>query len=193
MEKHEQIMDEEAAESNDVHAEEEIHAAENNQEEMEEDEAVSEPETSPLQELESKLEETTNRMLRLQADYDNFRRRTRLEREADAKYRSQRLVEELLPILDNFERAMLTPLDSEDGKSFMQGVEMIYRQFQDALAKEGVEPIKTVGEPFDPQVHQAVMQVKVEEYDSNIVVEELQKGYMLKDRVIRPAMVKVNE
>ncbi|ADU29850.1 nucleotide exchange factor GrpE [Evansella cellulosilytica] len=147
---------------------------------------------SPEQEVEQKLEETTNRLLRLQADYENFRRRTRQEREADAKYRSQRLVEELLPALDNFERALTVTPESEEAKSLIQGMEMIYRQLQDALKKEEVHPVETVGYPFDPHFHQAVMQVETDEYEKNIVVEELQKGYKLKDRVIRPAMVKVN-
>jgi molecular chaperone GrpE len=145
-----------------------------------------------LKELETKLEETTNRMLRLQADYDNFRRRSKQEKESAAKYRSQSLAESLIPALDNFERAMMIDAQSDETKSLLQGMEMVYRQLKEALANEGIEPIESVGQPFDPHVHQAVMQVESEEYDSNIVVEEMQKGYQLKDRVIRPAMVKVN-
>ncbi|MFA9558792.1 nucleotide exchange factor GrpE [Evansella sp. AB-rgal1] len=143
-------------------------------------------------ELEQKLEETTNRLLRIQADYENFRRRTRMEKEADAKYRSQRLAEELLPAMDNFERALMIQPESEETKNLLQGVEMVYRQLKEGLSKEGIEPIETVGQPFDPHLHQAVMQVETDEFDKNVVVEELQKGYKLKDRVIRPAMVKVN-
>nr|WP_233254188.1 nucleotide exchange factor GrpE [Salipaludibacillus keqinensis] len=145
-----------------------------------------------LKELETKLEETTNRMLRLQADYDNFRRRSKQEKESAAKYRSQSLAESLIPALDNFERAMMIDAQSDETKSLLQGMEMVYRQLKEALANEGIEPIESVGQPFDPHVHQAVMQVESEEYDANIVVEEMQKGYQLKDRVIRPAMVKVN-
>lgn len=144
------------------------------------------------QDLDKKLEETTNRLLRVQADYDNFRRRTRLEKEADAKYRSQRLAEELLPAIDNFERALMISPEAEEARSLLKGMEMVYRQLQEALKKEGIEVIEAVGQPFDPHVHQAVMQVETDEYEKNIVVEELQKGYKLKDRVIRPAMVKVN-
>ncbi|WP_096188342.1 nucleotide exchange factor GrpE [Evansella halocellulosilytica] len=148
--------------------------------------------SNEVAEIEQKLQETSNRLLRVQADYDNFRRRTKQEKESEAKYRSQRLAEELLPAVDNFERGLSIHPENEETKSLLQGMEMVYRQLKEALEKEGVMPIKTVGEPFDPQLHQAVMQVESDEYDSNIVVEELQKGYMLKDRVIRPAMVKVN-
>ncbi|MCD8511967.1 MAG: nucleotide exchange factor GrpE [Bacillus sp. (in: Bacteria)] len=170
---------------------------ESNQEEKIEDEesAVNEnaaEEVTKEQDLEKKLEETTNRLLRIQADYDNFRRRTRLEKEADAKYRSQRLAEELLPAIDNFERALMISPEAEEAKSLLKGMEMVYRQLQEALKKEGIEVIDAVGQPFDPHIHQAVMQVETEEFEKNVVVEELQKGYKLRDRVIRPAMVKVN-
>jgi molecular chaperone GrpE len=137
-------------------------------------------------------EETYQRLLRLQADYDNFRRRTRLEKEEIVKYASLSLVEKLLPVLDNFERALAAAQHAADLESFAKGVDMIHRQLADVLAQEGLEPIKAVGEPFNPEVHQAVMQVESEEYDDNVVVEELQKGYKLKEKVIRPSMVKVN-
>ncbi|MEC4587403.1 nucleotide exchange factor GrpE, partial [Bacillus safensis] len=83
--------------------------------------------------------------------------------------------------------------DNEQTKSLLEGMQMVYRQLVEALKNEGVEPIEAVGKEFDPNLHQAVMQVEDENYDSNIVVEELQKGYKLKDRVIRPSMVKVNQ
>lgn len=149
--------------------------------------------TSTVQnDLEQKLEETTNRVLRMQADYDNFRRRTQKEKESAAKYRSQILAEKLIPALDNFERGMMIDAQSEETKSLLQGMEIVYRQFKEALAEEGIEPIESVGQPFDPHRHQAIMQTESDEFESNVVVEEMQKGYMLKDRVIRPAMVKVN-
>jgi molecular chaperone GrpE len=146
-----------------------------------------------IQELEAKLEEAENRILRLQADFENFRRRTRLDREAAEKYRAQSLVTDILPVLDNFERALKVEADDEKSKSILQGMEMIYRQLLDALKKEGVEAIECVGMQFDPHLHHAVMQVEDSEFESNIVVEELQKGYKLKDRVIRPSMVKVSQ
>lgn len=146
-----------------------------------------------LTKLKEEKDEFQQRLLRLQADYDNFRRRTEKERQNDLKYKSQDLIKELLPALDNFERALKVEVQEDSSKSFVEGMEMVYRQLKSALEKEGVEEIAAEGEVFDPHLHQAVMQVQDENYESNVVVEELQKGYQLKDRVIRPAMVKVNE
>ncbi|WHY76186.1 nucleotide exchange factor GrpE [Neobacillus sp. WH10] len=146
-----------------------------------------------IQLLKAKLEEADNRYLRLQADFDNFRRRTRLDQEASEKYRAQKLITDLLPSLDNFERAMNVEADNEQTKSLLQGMDMVYRSLLDTLKKEGVEQIESVGKEFDPHQHHAVMQGEDENYGSNIVTDEFQKGYLLKDRVIRPAMVKVNQ
>lgn len=146
-----------------------------------------------IQNLTSKLEEADNRYLRLQADFDNFRRRTRLDIEAGEKYKAQKLVTELLPALDNFERALQIESDNEQTLSVLQGMEMVYRSIVEALKKEGVEAIEAVGKEFDPNFHQAVMQGEDENFGSNIVSAEFQKGYMLKDRVIRPSMVQVNQ
>jgi len=146
-----------------------------------------------IQLLKEKLDEADNRYLRLQADFDNFRRRTRLDQEASQKYRAQKLITDLLPAIDNFERAMKVEADNEQTKTLLQGMDMVYRSLLDALKIEGVEPIESVGKEFDPHQHQAVMQGEDENYGSNIVTDEFQKGYMLKDRVIRPAMVKVNQ
>ncbi|GAE26948.1 heat shock protein GrpE [Halalkalibacter wakoensis JCM 9140] len=140
----------------------------------------------------AEIADLNNRLLRVQADYDNFRRRSREEKEAAAKYRSQNVIEALLPVIDNFERALLVKPEGEEAKSLLQGMEMVYRQFQDTLKNEGVEVIETVGQTFDPHLHQAVMQVEEEGFESNQIVDELQKGYRLKDRVLRPSMVKVN-
>lgn len=146
-----------------------------------------------VDELKAKLEEADSRYLRLQADFDNFRRRTRIDFEAIEKYRAQSIISELLPALDNFERALQTEVDNEQAKSLLQGMEMVYRSLTEAIKKEGVEPIDSLGKQFDPHLHQAVMQVPAEGSESGIVLEEFQKGYKLKDRVIRPAMVKVSE
>ena len=160
-------------------------------------EAEASEEVNPLQQendqLKQQLEEEENRYLRLQADFDNFRRRSRLDAEAAQKYRAQSLVADILPALDNFERALQVNTADEQTKSVLQGVEMVYRQLVEALQKEGVEAIESVGKTFDPYEHQAVMQVEDNEYEPNTVVEELQKGYKLKDKIIRPAMVKVNQ
>ncbi len=143
--------------------------------------------------LQAKLADTENRLLRLQADFDNYRRRSLLEREAAEKYRAQSLVLDILPALDNFERAMKVEAKDEQTSSLLQGMEMVYRQLLEALTKEGVEVIEAVGQPFDPHYHQAVMQVEDSQFESNTVVEEFQKGYKMKDRVIRPSMVKVSQ
>ena len=143
-------------------------------------------------ELEEKLQEADNRYLRLQADMDNMRRRNRLEQEAQEEYRAQKLVTELLPALDNFERALNIQSDNEQVKSVMQGMVMIHRNLLEAVKAEGVSVIESVGKEFDPNFHHAVMQEEAEGTPANIVLEELQKGYVLKDRVIRPAMVKVS-
>lgn len=144
-------------------------------------------------ELEQKLKEAEAKYLRLYADFDNYRRRVKLDAEAAQKYRAQSLVTNLLPALDNFERALKISTDNEETKALLQGMNMILSGIQTALKEEGVEEIKAVGEEFDPHQHQAVMQDNHPDFDSNIVVEELQKGYKLKDRVIRPSMVKVNQ
>jgi molecular chaperone GrpE len=145
------------------------------------------------EELKAKVEEAENRILRLQADYENSRRRAKLDLAATEKYKSQSLITGLLPAIDNFERALQIEADNEQTKSVLQGVEMVYRSLLDALKAEGAEQIEAVGKEFDPNLHQAIMQVEDANFDSNIVVEELQKGYILKDRVIRPSMVKVNQ
>jgi molecular chaperone GrpE len=144
-------------------------------------------------ELEAKLEEAENKILRMQADFENSRRRARLDLEATEKYKSQGLITELLPAIDNFERALKMETDNDQTKSVLQGMEMVYRSLLDTLKKEGAEQIESVGKEFDPHLHQAIMQVEDENFGPNIVVEEFQKGYTLKDRVIRPAMVKVNQ
>ncbi|WP_419881441.1 nucleotide exchange factor GrpE [Peribacillus sp. B-H-3] len=148
--------------------------------------------SAKIAELEAKIEEMENRYLRLQADFDNSRRRSKLDFEAAQKYRAQHLASELLQALDNFERAIKVEADNEQTKSLLQGMDMVHKGILAALKKEGVEPIESVGKEFDPHLHQAVMQVEDENFESNVVVEEFQKGYMLKDRVLRPAMVKVN-
>lgn len=150
-------------------------------------------EISDVEKLELKLKEEEERYLRLRADFDNLKRRTQVEREASAKYRSQNLLTDLLPVLDNFERALQVEATTEDGESIKKGIEMVYRSLVEASNKEGLQVIETVDQPFDPNFHQAVMQEQDDSKETGIVLQELQRGYKLKDRVLRPAMVKVNE
>lgn len=128
-----------------------------------------------IDELQGLLDEKENKLLRVQADFENYKRRSRLEMEAAQKYRSQNVVTEILPALDNFERALQVEAESEQTKSLLQGMEMVRRQLMDALEKEGVQAIEAVGQEFDPNLHQAVMQVEDENFGSNIVIEELQR------------------
>lgn len=176
-------------------AEEVVEAAEQPEGNVEEtaEQAVVDEKEQKIAELTAKLEEEENRYLRLRADYDNILRRHKLEREAAEKFRAQNLLTDLLPVLDNLERALQVEVTSDDANSLYKGVEMVYRQFLDAAGREGLEAIAAEGEAFDPNVHQAVMQEQDAEKESGIVLRELQKGYKLKERVLRPAMVSVNE
>lgn len=161
--------------------------------------AESQEATSATAELERQLEEQRKladenhqRYLRTQADFDNFRRRSRQEKEDFAKYASGKLIEQLLPIVDNFERALFAAKDNKDYEALLKGVDMIYRQLDQVLVHEGLQPIESVGQPFNPEYHQAIMQVESDEHEEGIVLEEMQKGYKLKDKVLRVAMVKVS-
>ncbi|MDN4495324.1 nucleotide exchange factor GrpE [Ureibacillus aquaedulcis] len=146
-----------------------------------------------IAELEAKLEEEESRYLRLRADFDNMRRRSQLDREASEKYRAQKLLTELLPVIDNLDRALQVEVSSDDAVSLFKGIEMVYKTLIDATKQEGLELIPAEGEAFDPNVHQAVMQESDPEKETGVVLRELQKGYKLKDRVLRPSMVSVNE
>jgi molecular chaperone GrpE len=145
-----------------------------------------------LEEQRKTAEEYYQRYLRSQADFDNYRKRTLKEKEELVQYASMKLVGELLPVLDNFERAIASSKENKDFDALAKGVDMIFRQFEQVLAREGLKPIEAVGRPFDPEFHQAIMQVESEDHEEGTVVEEVQKGYMLKDKVLRPAMVKVS-
>lgn len=145
-----------------------------------------------LEEQRKLADEHYQRYLRTQADFDNFRRRSRQEKEDFAKYASGKLIEQLLPIVDNFERALSASKDNKDYEALQKGVDMIYRQLDQVLVQEGLQPIESVGQPFNPEYHQAIMQVESDEHEEGIVLEEMQKGYKLKDKVLRVAMVKVS-
>ncbi|WP_337989349.1 nucleotide exchange factor GrpE [Lysinibacillus sp. JNUCC 51] len=154
---------------------------------------IEEQYEAKLAELQAKLDDEESRHLRLRADFDNMRRRNQLDREAAEKFRSQSLLSDLLPVIDNFERALQVEASSEETASIVKGIEMVYRSLIEATEKEGLQVIKAEGEQFDPNVHQAVMQEQDSEKETGVVLRELQKGYMLKDRVLRPTMVSVNE
>ncbi|MHA6483707.1 nucleotide exchange factor GrpE [Paenibacillus sp. strain BS8-2] len=149
-------------------------------------------EDTRLADLAKQAEENQQRYLRAQADFDNFRRRTAKEKEDLAQYASMKLIDQLVPIVDNFERALAAASVNSDFDSLAKGVDMIFRQLSQTLEAEGLKPIEAVGQPFNPEFHQAIMQVESDQYEEGYVVEEVQKGYMLKEKVLRPAMVKVS-
>ena len=161
--------------------EHELPAAEDSQES-----AGSQADTE-LEKLKAERDGLYDRLARLQAEFDNFRKRQQKENQDFRDYALNNALLGLLPIVDSFDRALQAP----DGTEFRKGVELINRQFHDALTKLGVEPIESAGKPFDPNLHQAVQMVESDDVPENHVVAELQRGYKLKDRLLRPAMVTV--
>lgn len=149
-----------------------------------------------IQKLKSELEKADNlskdylnRLQRTMAEFDNFRKRTITEKASMYDNGVKDIVEKLLPIVDNFERAVET--ESEKDNAFFKGVEMILKQFKEIMTSIGVEEIEAVGEKFNPNIHNAVMHIDDENYGENEVVEQLQKGYKYKEKVVRASMVKV--
>lgn len=139
--------------------------------------------------LKAKAAETEDKILRLRADFENFRRRTRQEKEELGNSVEAEFVKNLLPLIDNFERAMAA--DTTDVETFKKGMIMIQKQLMDALKNKGLEPIETKDAKFDPNFHQAVMRVENPDLEDDTIAMEMQKGYMVKGKVIRPAMVQV--
>lgn len=178
---------------NDSSVDEGLETAEAMEGELITEEVVEQSDTEQLKkELEEKkaaAEDYYNRLLRLQADFDNYRRRTAREREDFARYASTTLCEALLPVLDNFQLAL--GAKGQDPAKVVEGVEMIYRQLLDVLQKEGLTPVETQGQEFDPTKHEAAMQESTDQYPDNTVISELRRGYYLKDKLLRPAMVTV--
>lgn len=171
--------------ADDVRAE----TAEGSREGTEEAENGADDPVKRAEKLEADLAEKDAQMLRLRADFDNFRRRSAKEREELAAVVTQGILTDMLPLLDNFERALSA--EGSDLDSFRAGVSMIYKQMTEALAKNGLEVIDTKDKKFDPNFHQAVMRVQDPEKEDDTIEQELQKGYMAKGRVIRPSMVQV--
>lgn len=138
-----------------------------------------------------KIEELTDKVKRQLAEFENFRHRSEKEKSAMYDMGAKAVVEKILPIIDNFERGLEHAPEDGEAKAFTDGMRMVYKQMLSELENVGVKPIEAVGQPFDPNIHNAVMQVESEEYESGTVVQELQKGYMLRDSLVRPSMVSV--
>lgn len=150
--------------------------------------AVAEPQEE-LERVRQERDALLDRLARLQAEFDNFRKRQAREQQEFREYALADAIRKLLPVVDSFDRALASP--ARDSDEFHSGIELINRQLHDALAKLGVQPIAAKGEPFDPNLHQAVQMVETEEAEDHHVLDELQRGYKLKDRLLRPAMVRV--
>ncbi len=143
---------------------------------------------SPEEQLKSDYNELNDKFLRLAAEYDNYRKRTQKEKEAIYPEAVISTVQKILPVLDNFGRAMSTPCSDSE---FKKGLDMIAQSFADMLSRMAVEEFGEVGEDFDPNIHNAIMQVEHESLETNKIAEVFQKGYKIGDRIIRHAMVKV--
>lgn len=147
----------------------------------------------PVVVLEAEIQALNERLLRNQAEVQNFKRRINDERIKDRKYANLDLVKKLLTPLDNFELGLMNEMEDGKLKAYAKGFEMIRRDLMESLKDEGLKVIEPTEEPFDPMYHQAVSKEPKDGVESNTVIEVYQKGYMFKDRVIRPAMVKVSE
>lgn len=169
---------------------------ENKQEKEFEEAAVVEEEleveASEELELNQQLEEAQDRYLRVQAELANIQKRNAKERQDAAKYRSQSLATELLPVIDNLERALEIEVDDEKAVNFKKGVEMVYNMMVEALKNEKIEAIDPINEPFDPNFHMSIQVQEAEEgQEPDTIINVIQKGYKLNDRILRPAMVVV--
>ena len=140
-----------------------------------------------------KIEELNDRLMRQMAEFENFRKRTEKEKSQMYTVGAADVIEKLLPVVDNFERGLAAMTDDEKTTSFAQGMELVYKQLMTTLTDMGVTSIEAVGVEFNPDFHNAVMQAPSEEYESGVVIQELQRGYVYKEKVIRYSMVMVAE
>ena len=137
------------------------------------------------------IEELNDKLKRQMAEFDNFRKRTEKEKTQMFDMGAKTIIEKILPVIDNFERGFTTVDEADKDDAFVSGMDMVYKQLMTELGNAGVKPIEAIGKEFDPEFHNAVMQVESEEYESGIIAQELQKGYTYKDTVVRHSMVAV--
>ena len=158
------------------------------------EEALADDPTGIRAELDAanrRAEEMSEAFLRARADFANYKRRNEEERESLRSVYNSDLLKRFLPVIDNFERALHASSQTQDYDKLVGGINAVYRQMQEILAREGVTAIEATGEPFDPNLHNAVLREATTEYPENSVIEELQRGYLLNGKVLRPTMVKV--
>lgn len=185
----EEVTEEAAAEEAAAEAETEEAKADEKAGEQAESEAEAEPEEK--KEEASAEEQESERYMRLMAEFQNFKRRAAKEKSDIHAFANERLIGDLLPVMDNFERALET--ETEDIEGYAKGMQLIFEQMKTALEKAGLKEIEALGLDFDPNVHNAVMTDNTEEYENDKISKVLQKGYKLNDKVIRPSMVAVNK
>ena len=167
------------------------HMQEDSQESNEQEDV--DPTDEKIQELEKLANDNEEKYLRLYAEFENYKRRIQNENQINKTYKAQSVLTDILPSIDNIERALQIEGDDDSFKSLQKGVQMVHESLLKALKDNGLEEIVAEGEEFDPNLHQAVVQDDNPDFKSGEVTQELQKGYKLKDRVLRPSMVKVNQ
>jgi molecular chaperone GrpE len=186
----------------DVQEEQEEFAAENVDKNItaEDSEELFDPERAnrdelraKYRELEGQLRQAEERVLRTAADAENFKKRLQREKEEQTRYANEALMRELLPVIDNLERALEHSASAPNQEGLLEGLKMTLKGFTDILARFGCTPLQTIGKIFDPNFHEAVSQEESSEVEPNTVLRELQKGYLLKERLLRPAMVIVSK
>ncbi len=198
----EEVMEESAAEEVVTEETTETSETEEQNETVEKDETVSEETTEEKPKKEGffkkkkdkkdeQIEELNDRVKRQMAEFDNFRKRSEKEKSMMFDMGAKNVIEKILPVVDNFERGFTTVEEADKDDAFVQGMQQVYKQLMTELEAIGVTPIEAIGQEFNPDFHNAVMQVESEEYESGIIAQEFMKGYMYKDTVVRHSMVGV--
>lgn len=202
-EKNESVFDQEANEdvtdneqnTSSANTDETTEASQDNLQEDDSQETTEnvDPKDEEIQQLKQDVQENEEKYLRLYAEFENYKRRIQKENQTMKAYKAQDVLNDILPTIDNIERALQIEGENEQFQSLKKGVEMIHESLINALKENGLELIETEGHQFDPNVHQAVVQDDNPDFESGEITQELQKGYKLKERVLRPSMVKVNQ
>ncbi|MDG0842579.1 nucleotide exchange factor GrpE [Staphylococcus equorum] len=202
-EKNESVFDQEANEDvtdneQNISSENTDETTEASQDNLQEDDSQEttedlDPKDEEIQQLKQDVQENEEKYLRLYAEFENYKRRIQKENQTMKAYKAQDVLNDILPTIDNIERALQIEGENEQFQSLKKGVEMIRESLISALKENGLEVIETEGHQFDPNVHQAVVQDDNPDFESGEITQELQKGYKLKERVLRPSMVKVNQ
>ena len=173
--------------------EKETQPSETEAKEIEEPEPHEKELIKELEAAKKQLEDEKDRVLRLNAEFDNFRKRTLKEREEFIKYANEKLILELIDVCESLERGLENAKNTDNKDKLIEGMELIYKQFKNVLEKNGLTPIKALGEKFDPYKHEAMMQTLTDECEENTILEEFTRGYMLNNRVIRYSKVRVSK